>query len=455
MNKADLAAKIKAGLESALGDIPKFLTEILYPPKQIKDFQELFETVSSAESNLKLTLASGAVIDLEKPAPKHGESEPAMFNQVGLYLTPPHGRLIWDGKKTAIIKSIKLKSHIDKPLYLLSGDVGYGIIKMTPPREINLEQFNSSYDKHQISEEERKRWWPDAKILYFYPVSFIRRWDHPKRWKKQQGAQLFVNNVTFLEEQPFGSAILVFTKEKDNEEYKEDETREEGIATEQEKYGDWYKIKNDPKKTYRYVAQHHIRGNSVHTDLRFEVDDHLAGWTLDTPGNKEKKSKFLDPVSPSAGVDYQILTQQKLIQPKVWLTVKGRIEAGGIGATKFKPAEFEIISTGRVRFGTQKHDFHEYFFDPDAKWNQEKTIKGRWIISHIPRPQHYQRAGEGKMMWAMFKPLEQKPYVEYQDLDESIEKAKKEKGYVLWQHPFKGLEKEEDFREGKKKTWIY
>ena len=168
-----------------------------------------------------------------------------------------------------------------------------------------------------------------------------------------------------------------------------------------------------------------------------------------------KEDKFLHPADPSTQKDYQILCERKLIQPKVWLTVKGRIEAGGIGATKFKPADFEIISTGRVRFGTQKHDFHEYFLDPDAKWNQENTIKGRWIFTYIPRPQHYTRAGEGKFMWACWKPKDQKPYVETQQLDESIKKAEKEKGYVLWQHPFKGLEKEEDFREGKKKSWIY
>ena len=243
MDKADLAAKIKAGIESAINGVPKLLLEILYPPETIENLPQLFERIDSAESDIRITLASGAIITLEKPIPKHGESEPAMFNQVGLYLTAPHGRLLWDGKKTALVKSIKLKSHVEKPIYLLSGDFAYGIIKLGQPKEISLTEFKELFPKHQVSEEERLKWWPKATLLYYYPVSFIRRWDHPKRWKKQQGAQLFVKNVAFLEEQPFGLSTLIFAKEKNNPEYKEDETREEAIITEQGKYGDWYKIK--------------------------------------------------------------------------------------------------------------------------------------------------------------------------------------------------------------------
>lgn len=390
---------------------------------------------------------------LEKFAKKeHGESDPAILNQWGIYLTPPHGELFWRGKKTAMVKSIELKQHLEEPIYLLSGKLCYGIIEISKPKKIGLSEFKQLADKHTITNSERVKWWPKATELYYYPVRFIRRWDPPREWKVQKGAQIFVRDVKFEEETD--SARFIFESKP---EYREDEpTREEAVAEELEHYGDWYKVKANPKKQYRYAAQQHIRGNSVHTDLRMEANDHLIGWTLDTPGNKTQSSKFLKPLSPSQGTDYQILAEQKLIQPKVWLTVKGKIEPGGIGATKYKEAEFEIVSSGRVKFGVQKHDFHEYFLIPDKKWAQDKTIAGRWVVAYIPRPQHYTRAGEGKMMHAMFKPNDQRPYVEYQDYDESVEKAKKEKGYAVWQHPDKGIEKETvDFRENKKPSWIY
>lgn len=395
-----------------------------------------------------------AIDNFSKKFSTSQESEPAILNQSGLYLTPPHGEMIWNGEKCALIKSIRLTSHIEEPVYLLSGKYCYGVIKIEKPQRISIKEFYSLSNKHKITDEERKKWWPGHEILYFYPVSIIRRWQPPREWKVQRGAQIFVNKVEFEEISNSARFIFSISEEGDTE----GSTREEGIVKQIAEYGDWYRVKADPKKTYRYVVQHHIRGNSVHTDLRMEVNDHLIGWTLDTPGSTTdpKRDKFLDPVSASQGTDYQNLAERKLIQPKVWLTVKGSIPAGGIGATVHKAAEFRIVSSGTVKFGVQKHDFHEYFLYPDAKWNQSSTIKGRWIVAYIPRPSHYTKAGEGKFMWSFWRPNDQRPYVEYQDYEEAIRKAETEKGYLIWQNPSKGeLKKSADFRENKKSSWVY
>jgi len=389
----------------------------------------------------------------KKFRPEH-ESEPAILNQWGLYLSPPHGELIWSGKKNVIVKSIRLSNHIDEPVYLLSGKYCYGIIKMGKSRQINLREFKELSSKHQITDEERRRFWPGKEILYLYPINIIRRWQPPREWKVQKGAQIFVKDVKFEETSNSARFIFLASEEGGNE----GDTHEEEIEKQMNAYGDWYRVKANSRKTYRYVAQHHIRGNSIHTDLRMEMNDHLVGWTLDTPGSLAniKHDKFLEPVTASQGIDYQNLAERKLVQPKVWLTVKGKVPAGGIGATAHKEAEFQIVSSGTVRFGTQKHDFHEYFLYPEKKWNQESTVKGRWIAAYIPRPAHYTRAGEGKMMYAFWKPNDQRPYVEYQDYEESLKKAEKEKGYVIWQDPNKGeLKKAGDFRENKKSSWVY
>lgn len=395
-----------------------------------------------------------ALDNFSKKFPTGRESEPAVLNQWGLYLTPPHGELIWEGKKNIIIKSIRLSSHLDEPLYLLSGKYCYGIIKLGKPRQINLGEFKELSSKHCITDAERKKWWPNKEILYLYPISIIRRWNPPREWQVQKGAQIFVRDVKF--EEVSNSARFIFMTSADGG--GEGDTREEEITKQIAEYGDWYRVKMDLKKTYRYIVQHHIRGNSVHTDLRMEVNDHLIGWTLDTPGSTvdPKHDKFLNPVTASQGINYQNLAERKLIQPKVWLTVKGEVPAGGIGATAHKAAELRIVSSGTVKFGVQKHDFHEYFLYPDKKWNQDSTVKGRWIVAYIPRPTHYTRAGEGKFMWSFWKPNDQRSYVEYQDYEEAVKKAKDEKGYMLWQDPNKGeLNKPVDFRENKKSSWVY
>ena len=43
---------------------------------------------------------------------------------------------------------------------------------------------------------------------------------------------------------------------------------------------------------FKFVLQDHIRGKSIHGDLRFEVDDHLIGLTLDDPGSLNRKRKL-------------------------------------------------------------------------------------------------------------------------------------------------------------------
>ncbi len=374
------------------------------------------------------------------------ESEPALLHQVGLYLTPPHGELIAKGKKTAIVKSFDIKQHLDTQLYLLSGDLCYGIIKLKPPVKISTKEFKARYEEHKISEAEKLKWWRDYDTLYLYKVKIIRLYDSPKKYEQKQGPQVFVRNVKFLSEE--------FTEKQTEDE----PTRQEVLKQEKEK-GNWFIVRQPKDTNFKYVAQLHFRGDSLHVDLRLEANGHLVGWTLDTPSltaeelegpqakyAETKYNRFLYPRDPSQTKDFQILVEQKLKQPSAWLKVEGKIPPGGIGATVHQPAEFKIISSGTARWGTSKSDFNEIFLTPDPKWKQEKTVAGRWIITNIPRPTKYTRAGEEEMMWAMFKPNEQRPYTETHNLEKEAEKAEKENIEMLWQHPDSSVQKYFNFK---------
>lgn len=115
----------------------------------------------------------------------------------GLYLVEPHGELISSGAKRAIVKSKKFTAHIGEPLFLLSGNFCYGIIQLDSPVEINLEQFKTLQKKHRVTGEERKKWWPQATKLYYYPFQVKNFFDPPKRWKFKKGIQVFVKDVEF------------------------------------------------------------------------------------------------------------------------------------------------------------------------------------------------------------------------------------------------------------------
>lgn len=113
----------------------------------------------------------------------------------GIYLTKPHGKLIYNSKKSLIIKSRDFSSMTLKPLVLVSGSKAYGIIKLRKPEKINLQQFKSLRKKHQISEQNRIKWWPDKKKLYKYRFNILKKFDKPISIDVPKGTQTFIKEV--------------------------------------------------------------------------------------------------------------------------------------------------------------------------------------------------------------------------------------------------------------------
>ncbi len=224
-----------------------------------------------------------------------------------------------------------------------------------------------------------------------------------------------------------------------------------------------YLAKQQAGKSYQFVYQWHLRGIppdmtsaqaraiaegkgageqlSVHGDIRFARPGNpdLLGWTLFTPGNPKQRDKVLD------WKNWQDRTQatKKSVQPRAWLKVKGRAQPGEVGATAKTAALFIIKGTGRMTYGTQKPDFHEYFL----KFDQPtlRHLNGRWVFTEISKPgAKEERAAAEKagrkvpspVMWQFWKPKEQEPYV-----DTHREAVDRHSKLELWQYsPVPGLE---------------
>jgi len=121
----------------------------------------------------------------------------------GLYLVPPHGKLIADRKKTLIVKTRAFLKYVDKPLYLISGKLAYGEIMLHEPREITREEFEKLRDKHMITKTEEKEWgWARRKNFYAYDFTVLRIYPEPKRVKIPVGPQVFITKeqIKFLSE---------------------------------------------------------------------------------------------------------------------------------------------------------------------------------------------------------------------------------------------------------------
>ncbi len=117
----------------------------------------------------------------------------------GLYLVSPHGNLIYEGDKKQIIKSKTgmkmLRSYVGKEMYLLSDNKVWGIIKLREPREIDVNEFLHLRYAHQVSDEERKEWWPDEKKLFAYEFEIIEMFKDLKDFDVPRGVQVLVKEV--------------------------------------------------------------------------------------------------------------------------------------------------------------------------------------------------------------------------------------------------------------------
>uniref|UniRef100_A0A6M3M395 Putative DNA ligase domain protein n=1 Tax=viral metagenome TaxID=1070528 RepID=A0A6M3M395_9ZZZZ len=204
---------------------------------------------------------------------------------------------------------------------------------------------------------------------------------------------------------------------------------------------DHYMTYPEDEKAMRWVLQLHVRGLSVHGDLRMTISKSQAiGWTLDagkslvrvllkrvkpelraqvgiteqdmklplkdlskklnstSEGKKLRKALtkrvqdlpfsqiktlcqelWKDEIEPILNdPNKKILTQGKSAMSPVWLDYEQEIPAGAVGATKELEGQLVILDKGTVEFGAQKSYFHEYFLKGD------KIGKRRMVVRKIP-----------------------------------------------------------------------
>ncbi|MCK4266240.1 MAG: hypothetical protein KAX31_03100, partial [Thermoplasmata archaeon] len=193
-----------------------------------------------------------------------------------------------------------------------------------------------------------------------------------------------------------------------------------------------------PESPQRFSLQLHVRGLSVHGDLRMTISKSQAiGWTLnagkslirvllkrvpanireeagiteahlkDLPlrdlsrklntakGRKLKKALkkkvqelsfkqiralveelWKDEIEPVLkDPNQKILSQKKAPMSTVWLDYEQEIPAGAVGATSELKGQLVILDKGTVEFGAQKSFFHEYFIKGDKIGKRRMVVR--------------------------------------------------------------------------------
>ena len=175
----------------------------------------------------------------------------------------------------------------------------------------------------------------------------------------------------------------------------------------------------DESKHWRGMCHAHIRGRSVHLDLRFQISkDLLVGWTLFIPKGLSKQPANYSEAVQLFNSEIRAIVSETLSnplkkfncspkqpEPIEWASYKGRVEPGSVGATRFEAGDFIILDTFEVQFGAQKSYYHEYFCDG-------KLFKGRLVFRLLENRKEWKKTDEGLMTWMMFNALKSPlPYV--------------------------------------------
>ena len=130
----------------------------------------------------------------------------------GVYSAPNHIEEILQNKKKYIVEDKKQPKIIDKLLYLVDDEHAYGIIKLGSPHSVNCEDFSKYENLHLISDEERRKLYPQTPNLrnsdmFLYPFVMIDKFENPRKIKTKKSLGIFVKDIKFLKELPATNSL--------------------------------------------------------------------------------------------------------------------------------------------------------------------------------------------------------------------------------------------------------
>ena len=119
----------------------------------------------------------------------------------GLYLAPPHGKLVYRGKKTAIAKNRPYPELVGEFVLCSDGVNGraYGIVTNEQEGPFDAKEFKARFNDHRVTEKEQARWWPDGDVFYLYTIQDFAAFQRPLPVEVPAGVQTLMGEVKFKE----------------------------------------------------------------------------------------------------------------------------------------------------------------------------------------------------------------------------------------------------------------
>lgn len=167
-----------------------FESASLVLPRVLSKTSERPDTISEA-----ISIAKTGRTYYKMAANRQWDGEEFAEVRRGLVMKEPYGTLIREKKKTAIIKTVKF--DIANELFVLvEGDYGLGMIRLSKPETITLDEFKRREPQHLIPAE--SDFYQGRKELYFYRITEWKPFREPREIKRPQGPQVLISEVKFV-----------------------------------------------------------------------------------------------------------------------------------------------------------------------------------------------------------------------------------------------------------------
>jgi len=87
---------------------------------------------------------------------------------------------VLSGSRSMLINPLLVRGVVNRFVYLVSGTLCYGVITLVNPSKLNLKEFDSLFEFHNISKENLSKWWPSKEVLFGYDINVIKLFDSPR-----------------------------------------------------------------------------------------------------------------------------------------------------------------------------------------------------------------------------------------------------------------------------------
>lgn len=120
-----------------------------------------------------------------------------MANKLGVYLAAPHGRFIFEGRKTMIATAKRVPITGERVVCSKEDGVGvaFGTALIGDPITIDAADFDARFNEHRVSPACRQKWWKGVPHLYLYPVQRFKALDDPAEIEIEPGTIIDMGEI--------------------------------------------------------------------------------------------------------------------------------------------------------------------------------------------------------------------------------------------------------------------